>query len=126
MQMSESLISLIVLPIPGDPTKRYLLTSGSGRTLYLFKVDTLLRCAAMPLFQLETGHQSTITAMVFFKLPDSTIYLATSSIDKHQGLFKLTLPQMGSSDVSVQNTRLQALKSGGCPGRRPEQTKFLG
>ena len=89
----ENLISLIVTPIPGDQSKRYLFTAGSGKTIHMFKVDTVLKCASMPMFTLETSHENTISSMIFYRMPDNKFQLATASIDKKVGLFEIWLPE---------------------------------
>jgi len=96
MISKESLITLHVSSVPNDQSKKYLFTAGSGKTLYLFKVDPLLKCASMPILQVETTHDNTISGLILYTLADMT-FLATASIDKQVGWFKMTTPQTGKT-----------------------------
>jgi hypothetical protein len=120
----ESLITLQVTPAPGDQTKRFLYASGSARIIHLYKVDPLLKCASMPIFQLWTNHENTISSLLNFGLPDGTIYVATASIDRNVGLFKIGVPDSQRSSPSKVpgsgGAQMKSLIAGGVPkGRAP-------
>ncbi len=48
----------------------------------MYKVDTLLKCASIPVAKIDTDHQNTITGMAYFKMTDGANYICTTSIDK--------------------------------------------
>ncbi|TNV81898.1 hypothetical protein FGO68_gene14879 [Halteria grandinella] len=60
----ESLLTLTVAPAPSDPLKRHLFCAGSGRAIYWYVVDLQLKCAAMALCKVMTGHDNTISGVI--------------------------------------------------------------
>ena len=48
----ENILTLCSMQSATDKTKRILIATGTSRTIYTYKVDLLLKCASMPMYQL--------------------------------------------------------------------------
>lgn len=82
-QPPEQLISMMIVPVQNnDTSKKYLFAGGAGRSIHMYKVDTLLKCASMPMTRFETNHENTITGLAYFYLSDGSHYLCSTSIDR--------------------------------------------
>ena len=84
---------MAIANVQGDSSKKYLFAGGQGCILYMYRIDLLLKCAPTLLCHLKTQHQTTLTGLIHFMLPDQSSYLATSSIDKCFGSYKVDMPK---------------------------------
>ena len=79
----------------------------------MYKIDLLLKCSATPVYQLKTSHQTTLTGLIHFTLPDQTAYLATSSIDKCFGSYKVEVPKPQAPNSPSKVGQMKSLMNAG-------------